>query len=445
MENILFITDSFTGGGLETRIIEQIKILKKYKIQAFLICHDFNPIYSKNFVAVSNKLLLGSDPDNLFSDHVIKDMDLICRFCDKHNIDFIDSHPFWCILPTVLAANKMQIPASFTLHGVASGNIIKNKYPTAKALYHLSLSYGFNQIFAVAEYLTDLYSYLLAPKIIRNGFIFNERPNKTFKNTHKVAIISRLDEPKSKIVLDFLPEIYSCDSINQIDIFGDGNHINDIRNFISQNHLTDKINLLGWTENLSEKISNNNYMVVFGMGRVILDAIKANVPAGILGYGGFAGLVNHRNLMSFSENNLTSWEKSINTVSEEIENLSKNPHNYYFKDSEISLFNATPIWQEYYSTIKTLKYHNNPQIQKLLNLILENPTANLIENEHIFLECIRLLSDGNKPIDPQFFYIIFQKQFDEIHKLHQTNIKPADANKPAKTQSKLLNRLLRKK
>lgn len=436
MRNILLVTDNFTGGGLETRIIEQIKILKNYKIHFFLVCRNFNPVYSKYFTAISSDLLSGRNPDVISTDEILKDVDTVCHFCKKYDIDFIDSHPFWCILPTTIAANKLQIPASFTIHGVASGDIIKDEYLTAKALYHLSMSYGFTQIFTVAEYLTNLYSYLPEPKIIRNGFILNKRPTKTLKNTHKIAIVSRLDAPKSKIILDFLPEVYSCNTINQIDIIGDGDHIDDVKNFITQNQLSDKVNVIGWAENIAEAI-DNNYMIIFGMGRVILDSIKSNTPAGVLGYGGFAGIVNRHNLMDFSKTNLTSWEKSTEPLSQEINTILKNPSNYFFNNSELALFDATLIWQEYLTMIKDLKYHNRPEIEKLYTIISENPTTNLMNNEHIFLECIRLLSDGDKPINPHFFYIVFQKQFDEIHKL-QNDLKLASSS------PKLLNNLPRK-
>ena len=58
MKNMLFVADGFTGGGLETRVIEQIKILKKKRVRFYLLCSKFNPEYKKYFTEVSEALKL---------------------------------------------------------------------------------------------------------------------------------------------------------------------------------------------------------------------------------------------------------------------------------------------------------------------------------------------------------------------------------------------------
>lgn len=438
MKNILFVSDSFLGGGLETRIIEQIKTLKKNRIKPFLLCHQLNPLYSKHFIASSDALLMHTPNNNISAEIVLKDVDTICNFCIKNDIDFIDCNPFWCLLPTVLASQKLNIPCSFTLHGVTSGNFIAKEFLSAQILYNLALSYGFDQIFAVAEYLLNLYPQLTNTSIIRNGFNINDLRQKKFKNTQKAAIASRLDEPKSQIIIDFLPKLYKCNAIKQIDIFGNGD-CPIVKNFIIDNHLEDKVHIQGWTENLSESVYKGDYMIIFGMGRVILDAIKSGIPAGVLGYGGFAGLVSRSRLIEFSKNNLTSWQESNTTLTYELNQLFKKPSNYLFKSDDLSIFNNNIIWENYYSIIKETKVTNQPFLNNIYNLLLADPSINILNNDSLFLECVRMFSDGNKPISPDLFYSIFQEQFDKIHKL-QKNVKELQNN----VNQKLSKRIIRK-
>lgn len=417
MKNILFISDAFLGGGLETRVIEQIKILKNHKIKPFLLCREINEAYSKHFVAVSDALTLKSKHDAISAQDVIKDVDTICNFCLENKIDFIDCNPFWCALPAALAANRLQTPISFTLHGKISADFISKEYLTAQTLYDTIFSYGFTQIFAVAEYLEDLYPYIPNAKIIRNGLPINHLESQSFKNSKKVAIASRLDEPKTQIIIDFLPMVYKSKAIEQIDIYGDGDHLSQLQDYIAEHHMTDKVNLCGWSKNFSKELNQKQYMLVFGMGRVVLEAIKSGVPVGILGYSGFVGLVNRDNLLHFSRSNLTSWEEPHTDLSRELKRLFRKPNNYFFKSGQLSIFNVEKIWQEYYTIINQLEYQDSSIIKKIYDELLQNPNANILTDKELFLTYVRLLSDGSHPISSRLFYNIFQNQFDQIDSL----------------------------
>ena len=442
MKNILFISDAFLGGGLETRIIEQIKTLKNHKIKPFLLCRELNPIYTPSFAATSDTLTLKPSSEILSVKSVLEDVETICNFCMQNKIDYIDCQPFWCALPSALAAEKLHIPISFTLHGEISANFIAKEHLAAQALYDTVFSYGFSQIFAVAEYLTRLYSYLPNIEIIRNGLPINHLTSKPFKNTKQVAIASRLDKPKTKLIIDFLPTLYSSKAISQIDIYGDGSCAHELQSYVANHHMTDKVNLCGWAKDFAKIINENQYMLVFGMGRVILEAMKSGVPAGVLGYGGFAGLVNHNNLLDFSKDNLTSWQTPPVDLSTELKKFFKNPRNYYFKSSQLSIFNIEIIWQKYYDIVSHLTYQDNPIIQSLYDSLSQNPSSNIFNDQTLFLSCIRILSDHNHPISPRLFYNVFQKQFDEINTLHQVNSKLQTENE--KFRQQLPNRIRQK-
>lgn len=437
MKNILFIADSFMGGGLETRIIDQINYLKKKKISVFLICREYSHSYDGTFDAVSNALQTHTSTTSITAKDILNDVNAICAFCKEHDIRYIDCHPFWCALPATIAAEKLKIPISFTLHGVISADFIDNKYITAKALYQLVFSYGFDRLFAVAEYLSDLYLYLPIKTILHNGFPTSNIKNKKFKPTGNVAAVSRLDEVKTQLIIDFLPSLYKQKVVKKIDIYGSGEYYNQLANFIDQNHYNDKVSLLGWEKDISNKIYKNDYMAVFGMGRVIVEAIEAGVPAGVLGYGGFAGFVNHNNLIDFSKTNLTSWNKTKDSLEKEFNQLFKMPDYYLFNKQDLSDFDSENIWKLYYETILSINHTEKIPIQTITRYLESHPDINILTNEELLLCCVRLLSDGSNPISPRLFYALFQKQFDEIYELKQ-QIAGLSTSMPQKIYHKII-------
>ncbi|MBR6505270.1 glycosyltransferase [Candidatus Saccharibacteria bacterium] len=419
MKNILFIADSFMGGGLETRIIGQVNFLKKKKIPVYLICREYSHSYDGTFDAVSDALQTHTSTTSITAKNILNDVNAICAFCKEHDIKYIDCHPFWCTLPAALAAEKLKIPISFTLHGVISADFIDNKYTTAKTLYQLVFSYGFDRLFAVAEYLSDLYPYLPIKTILHNGFSASNIKNKKFQPTGNVAVVSRLDEVKTQLIIDFLPSLYEQKVVKKIDIYGNGEYYNQLADFINQNHYEDKISLLGWEKDVSDKIYKSDYMAVFGMGRVIVETIEAGVPAGVLGYGGFAGFVDHNNLIGFSKTNLTSWNKAKDSLEKEFNQLFKMPDYYLFNKQDLSDFESENIWKLYYETIISINHTEKVPSQTIAHYLEGHPDINILTDEELLLSCVRLLSDGSNPISPRLFYALFQKQFDEICELKQ--------------------------
>lgn len=387
MKNVLFISDSFLKGGLESRIISQINQLKKHKVNAFLACEQFdksNLPYFKEILHIKN--LQSYNNPNPPIREVIKTRNSLVNFCKKNKIDFIDCHPFCCVLPAVLCAHQTNIPISFTLHGIASGDFINYDYPETQIIFYLTMKYGIDQFFAVAEYLKNQYSFL-SPDILiaRNGTTFNKteiKPLAPHKTTGRFAIASRLDDPKTQIILDFLPLIHNFKTINVIDIYGDGTAKEKLESFIQKHNYT-KVSLKGWSNNLIHDLLHNDYDAVFGMGRVVLDVITSNIPVGILGYRGFAGFVTPDNLVEFAKTNLTSW-KSIDTstIEKSIKNVQKDPKKYILNRNDLLLFDDSSNWNQYLHAINLLVHNNNTVIHHL-NLLL-NKYFKLTTQSNIF-------------------------------------------------------------
>lgn len=375
MKNILFVGDSFLKGGLESRIISQIGQFKKHHINFFLACEDFdesNLSYFKDVLRLSNLQSINNPHPSVRE--IIRNRDLLIDFCKKHKIDLIDCQPFCCVLPATLCAQKTNTPISFTLHGIISGDFVDYNYPETRLLFYLAMKYGVDQIFAVAEYLEDLYSFL-SPNILiaRNGTSFQrKRSSHQLPSTGKFAIASRLDQPKTKLIIEFLPLIHDLKSVNSIEIYGDGDSKDSLASFIQKSGLS-KVSLKGWSNTLIDDIKQGDYDAIFGMGKVVLDALNANTPIGILGYGGFAGFVTSTNIKDFAKTNLTSWDQippaKIKTT---INDVQKHPEKYKLSLKDLSIFNDEQNWDHYLQIIKTLRPQNHPIIQQF-NTLLDQP------------------------------------------------------------------------
>lgn len=365
MKNILIVSDTFKKGGLESRVTEAIAYYRKHNYKVFLASISFNNAYKELF----DKIIQLDTPGNTISS-ILSTKEQIIKFCVANKIDFIECHPFILSLPTALAASELKIPTTYTLHGLTSGDFVSNDQIELKKLYYLALRYGFDQIFAVAEYLNDIYSYLSPNiKIARNGTLFSGANIKQSTSpTGKIAIASRLDVPKTKLIIDFLKTIETIPEIKQVDIYGEGDSKDKLEEYIKTNS---KIKLCGWANDLTNQLKNNKYSVAFGMGRVIFDIIKAGIPAGILGYGGFIDIINNHNINKYAKTNLTSWETISDIQKHEIiKDALVSPKKYILSVNSLRMFDCKKIWNEYLSQEEKIIFEPKPVLDEL-NLILQ--------------------------------------------------------------------------
>lgn len=204
MKNILFVCDSFLQGGLETRIIEEVKFYKTLNINVYLACEKFSNNNKSYFKDILHLTSLPQTDINVKD--IIENRNAISRFCKEHSIEYLECQPFWCIIPATLAAEKNKLPINYTLHGVGSGNFTNPRFLESTMLVYLCLKYGFDKTFAVAEYLTDLYSFIFPKaKIFRNGIsLKKEIPEYSPSEHGRIAIASRLDSIKTPLIIDFL-------------------------------------------------------------------------------------------------------------------------------------------------------------------------------------------------------------------------------------------------
>lgn len=395
MKNILFVSDAFLDGGLETRIAEQVIEYKKNGFNVSLICdsariHDKMPGFHSfksdfNFIPKNGAFKVSQ---------ILESSKMISDYCKEHRIDFIECQPFWCLIPATIAAEECNIPISYTLHGTASGNFINPDFFEANIVFYLCLCFGVDELVAVSERLAQLYSYVSRNILIaRNNICFdNNLKDKMFSKNGCYAIGSRLDGPKTAPIKKFLLQICNISSTKRVDIYGDGDRKRNLANFIKKHDLGDKVCLKGWVSDLPTTLNQNNYDCVFGVGRVVTDAIKSYTPVGILGYGGFAGLINKENIQEFATTNFISWDHyDDNYLKTELQRLCANPKNYIFKPADLPSFNAELNWKKYLQIEQKIHSRKKPIVALLSSILEQHKDEELFLGNSIAEELMNIL------------------------------------------------------
>ena len=382
MKKILFISDVFSKGGLETRIYEETTFLKKQHIDSYLICDKFDSnTYSTNFREIVSGINLEPINKSLTGKQILQTANKISDFCLTHEIDLIECQPFWCLLPATLTAKKCNIPITYTIHGSKSGNFINLNSIDASLFFYLCLYKGIDAIIPVSEYLSHLYRHLPQNHIITPNAIdiSNLKSKKTINKSGHFAIASRIEHPKTDTIFSFLPQLYNSHYTRRIDIYGDGTDRLSLEEFIKNNHYDNKVNLCGWAENLPDILKNNNYDCIFGLGR------------------GFAGIVNKQNLKQFANSNFISWDKtSPNLLDQELKQLYKNPANYLFSKTDLKQYSSDNVWGNHANEITTLKHSSNQTVDDLEQLLITHNNNNLLFGNTLFeplLQIIHSLGD----------------------------------------------------
>lgn len=383
VKNILVVSDKFTGGGLETRILGQINELKKMNINVHIVCSEFNEIFRDYFSSVH---IINLYPENnAITVGALKEKsNIIKEICKEYKIDFIDCHPFWSPFFVSVISFETKIPFSYTLHGVPSLGFINYDNTSGRMLYDLMIKEGADHLISVAEYIPRLNEGLARrSKIIRNTIECHDAVEIIEDKNKKWALVSRLDDIKGDLVIDFLSKAKRI-GIKRIDIFGDGNKKEEINDYINKHNIKG-VKVLGWANNVVDRISNGEYFGVIGMGRVILEAMSINLPAVILGYGGLAGVVCEKNFNHFMEQNFTSWDFiDDDSMEDEVRSLYNNPENYLMRKAVAKKLNPKDSWKKYVSIINDSSTNNNANFSKIIEKILTlKDEENILSNKNI--------------------------------------------------------------
>lgn len=410
-KNILIITQSLGIGGCETYILTQCKMLCELEYNVSIIAKD--GILRKEFEKIGV---------NFFEIDVFqKDkntIEKIKKIIQNENIDQVHIHPFYPFYSAVVASLSMKVPYILYFHGVIDieaifesviGKGISNIF-----LKNIALKYASKYIYVsneVKEYYEGKFGleankgYLLPNSIYFKDLNYFAKDN-NINRIQKFISVSRLDEDKMNSVIlgiDFYIKYflkyknkYGEDSALCLDICGDGNSLDKIKEFVNKNYGEDyNIHFIGASNKEVFDIICE-YDVVFGMGRCILEAIAMKKIPVLVSYDTYIGCIYDKNINfnKLSYSNFSGRNLNNGNVDKDIDFLLETNNNM-----------LNEIKQKNYDYINE---NNNIQliVKEFENIISDLNMINVVDDIDSYIEIIS-------------YYIETEKDKNRIIKLYE--------------------------
>lgn len=350
-KNILICTDSMGIGGVETAIYNQITAMIKKGHNVILA--STGGIYIDKVKSIGATIVnFEFSLENNFNFNKIEEM---INIIEMYDINEIHIEKFMCILTMFPVCIIKNIPYVAYIHDEL--NISYEWYTYHYDIYLMLFKEFFkyaNKIIAIKQSVIDYTSQRFSIdkskyKLISNSINFTEyKSNKSVKGIENFLIVSRLDSEKENSVknaIDFF--ILFCKKTNKnmkLSILGSGNILNNIENYINEvNKDGYQITFLGSTSEVCSII--DNYDVILGMGRCIIEAIAMKKIAIVSGYDKINGLVSEQNFSYMLKTNFNGEGLKIDNIDiinqleemnvKEIENLVN--QNYKLAFSNINI------------------------------------------------------------------------------------------------------------
>lgn len=348
------MSDFFIGGGLETRILEQVKVYQKHGVKCYLAADEYNEKLAEKFDGVLKLPLRAADRGT-----IISNVDALVNFCQENEIEMIDAQPVYGVIAASFASAILHLPMSFTLHGAYNTPWLADD--PLLTWFHLALELRKPQIVLVAEYLKEVYPEFLAGKevaVVRNGIIVPERTVRK-ADGRKWIFASRLSAPKHELPLKAVPVLEKA-GVEQLDIFGGGDEEKQVADFAEAYNADKthklKVNFRGWSNSVVDEILDGNYEGGIGMDRVAVEMMSTGLPVVILGYGGLAEGISKENFEDLMQDNWSSKEKLAEAeMVKNIEKVRQNPEEYDVRKMVAAKLDSEKIWEERLKEVEGLK------------------------------------------------------------------------------------------
>lgn len=367
MTKILIVSDFFSGGGLETQILSQIRSLRNENTRFFLATSSGQTELASTLFEdyLFHVPMVNATPKQLLSSiHNIND------FIQKYDIDVIHAHPFNSLIIGMACAHVNNIKLIGTLHGPASffspdetlaGFLIKNAF----------LQYPDTVITISRE--TSLLSKTIAkcsPVLLPNATLFSE--NKTpFSNINKPwAWFGRLDKEKIVGLISLIQFIIKT-KMAKLHIYGDGPASNQLKEIIVElDPNNDSITIEGWIADTNSVMEN--YAVIAGMGRVIIEAAAANRLCLLVGYDGIKKfltptIAKQASIWNFSGR---GYQNSTELqLCDQWEKIVRSPSDYSLYASMKENHDEIHIWSKYSELLNKKNNYNSNLMGEFINVL----------------------------------------------------------------------------
>lgn len=292
---ILILAESFLNGGMETHIKTYIKNMQNYEF--YLVVSDFND-------CVENRKYFKKIYINNFKNEKLGSLLLnIQKIIFNNNIDIIHSHTVETYVIASILAYRMKKIYMITIHGPFSFYVVKNQF---NKIYRNKIFNYAHKVYVVSNELNSLFKTLNIESTVLNNCVDLKEYfyKEVSKNSRKWALISRLDNDKIDGIINTLEYINNT-RIKELFIFGEGNGINKIYEYIQNNELSFNVKLLGNSYDIASELEKYNFEGVFAMGRAALESMAKGYPVVLIGYDCVKGLVNINNIDSISYTNFS--------------------------------------------------------------------------------------------------------------------------------------------
>lgn len=381
--NILIISEQYKIGGLETNIATITGKLDKNNF--FFAFGEFTGKLS----ALRQNIFTGfhfnnSSTINDFREDVEKLVDII----KTKKIDAINVHPFYSIFPAIFAAHLTNTKLFLTNHGLASFTFCSNFIDTI--LYYYSLENAFSAVFCVSSFGLKSLSYLKCNNAIFLPNCIDSRKYKAVKskNSKQWALVSRLDSDKYAEISKFFQCLPFLD-IEKVDIYGDGFIKENLEELCLELKIEQKVEFKGFSNNL-DKVLQNNYCGVIGVGRVALEGLFLNLPTLLAGNGKICGLINEDIFNIVKYDNFTTYncnEISLNELKKQIEQVNNNSLKaFQLRSLANKEFESTEIAKKFTSEINKSTFQVQEQLLNFYKGLLElDGTKGFYDNENVLI------------------------------------------------------------
>lgn len=282
-----------------------------------------------------------------FHDKSKKNISKIEDIIDEEEITQMHIHPFYPFYSAVIASIKKNIPYILYFHGISLKGAVD-----IEEIFEWTIGSGISNIFLdkIAFYNATKYVYVSeeVKKFYESNFLLDNSKGMILQNSiflpkesnnelnfwfcKRFIVVSRLDKEKTnsvKISIDFYIKYCEYCQNNGIDIqnfvldiCGTGNDVEELQEYINTKK-NFNINLIGSNTKVTKLIEN--YDVVFGMGRCILEAMAFERIPILIGYDNYIGIVDSRDkkrILELSSSNFSGRNVHSQNITEDISNLS---------------------------------------------------------------------------------------------------------------------------
>lgn len=438
---ILVVSEKFVKGGLETHI----KTLYDALVEDNKFFFVFGKYESKLDLSKA-KIYSGFNFSyNSTVEEFCSDVEGLVKIIKTNKIDVIIVHPFYSIYPAVFAANLTKTKIILTSHGRT--NLTFPTTPVEISLFEYFLYNQFNKVFSVSKSLIKaLEKYKNLDAIyIPNLINFKNYKSHETKTNKKWAIISRLDNDKINSVIQMLDYFNDVD-VEEIDVIGDGENINTIKEYIKEKNNSYKINLLGYIDDIPKQL-DKGYTGVCGIGRVVAESLAMNIPTVCHGYGKVVGVINKEIYNLIKEENFIP-EKLDNISKEDfkkqIDSINKGKNSKYCLRKEIIKDFDVLVWKdEFLSQINKCHEINNFALNELYNEIMKFSNEGFYYSNNVFKLIYNMISNYTYNIDLKnnTAMVYMMSEINDKIKLIEKNISIIMSNNYQIDSSKIANNI----